>query len=84
MTRHKCSGAMIVSKRGPMPVRQVFTASALVWTLFCLALAASLVGVLWVSRRNWNEPIDWDRFMRELEAWSAERARVGRQPFDDV
>jgi hypothetical protein len=62
----------------------MFTASALAWTLFCLALAGSLAGVLWESRRNWHEPMDWDRFMRELEAWSAERARAGRQPFDDA
>jgi hypothetical protein len=60
------------------------TAYALAWTLFCLALAGSLGGVLWASRRNWHERVDWERFMRELEAWSADRARVGRQPFDDA
>jgi hypothetical protein len=65
------------------------TAYALAWILFCLALAGSLGGVLWASRRNWferadYERVDWKRFMRELEAWSADRARVGRQPFDDA
>lgn len=65
------------------------TAYALAWILFCLALAGCLGGVLWASRRNWHErvdyeQVDWERFMRELEAWSADRARAGRQRLDDA
>jgi hypothetical protein len=39
--------------------------------IFGLALVASLLGPMWASRRS---TVDWDRFMRDLEFWSATKA----------
>jgi hypothetical protein len=50
-------------------------AFALAWTVFTLALIASLLLPMWASRRS---TVDWDRFMSDLEFWSATRsAREG-------
>jgi hypothetical protein len=46
-------------------------AYALAWTVFALALIASLLLPMWASRRS---TVDWDRFMNDLEFWSATRS----------
>jgi hypothetical protein len=47
-------------------------AFALAWLIFALALVAALLGPMWASRRRTS--VDWDRFMSDLEFWSATRA----------
>jgi hypothetical protein len=49
----------------------VSLAFALAWVIFVLALVAALLAPMWASRRT---SVDWDRFMNDLEFWSATRA----------